>query len=403
MSAIYWFMSMLFFLAVEAFFTMSEMSFVSFDRIRLNFLKSHGNKRAQMLSRLLEKPLFLFGSCLIGVNTALIVGSECSRQLYASLGLPVEIAPITQVILVVLFAELSPLLAARAHYQSVALFCVPIVYAISWIFSPVLLVISLSMKVVHKILGSSAHEGGELNRDELQHLIQKAQIPHLDEEDLDSHLVSNIFKLKYKKAKDILDPLEHFVLIPKGVKAKEAFSILEKNFSPIFLIYEKTKNHIIKVGHSRDLLQVDPKAAIETIGHSPWFVTEDLGIFELLSQLKKETLLVGIVLDQSGRAKGGILLEDVLDELFSSHPLRYKKGRFAMQRTLSADMSVSDFNTQYGAKISGKHKTLADVVAAKLGHPAREGETVRIDHFEFVVKEASVLSAKTLLVRSIRQ
>ena len=42
-------------IAMEAFFTMSEMSFVSFDKVRLHFLEAKGIKRAKLLLKLLQK------------------------------------------------------------------------------------------------------------------------------------------------------------------------------------------------------------------------------------------------------------------------------------------------------------------------------------------------------------
>lgn len=402
MTALSWLGLIVIFLMVEALFTMSEMSFISFDRIRLNFLKSQGNKRAKMLAKLMEKPLFLFGSCLIGVNTALIIGSECSRQFYTALGWPVELAPITQTIIVVLFAELSPLLAARAHFQSVALFLVPIIYVMSWIFYPLLLVIDITVRFVTMLFGGKKEQVQLfLNRDELQNLIEKRASSHMDQEQLETHLVSNIFKFKQKKAKEICDPLSYFLLIPKSAKVEEALTLLEKNFTPVFLVYEGGQNNITKIGYSRDLLDKNPQSKIGDLGKAPWFIDEGNPVIDLLSQLKKESLTVCVVLAKSGKATGAILLEDILDELFGSHPLRLSRRKLSVQRTLRASMPVVEFNQRYGAKLPFDGITLGEMIAEKLGHAPKVGESIRINQLEFFVKEASLISAKTLLVRSL--
>ena len=72
-------------LVVQAFFAMLEMACVSFNKVRLQYYVSRQNKRAQWLSYLLHHPAFLFGTTLIGVNTALVVGSECARRFYVSI------------------------------------------------------------------------------------------------------------------------------------------------------------------------------------------------------------------------------------------------------------------------------------------------------------------------------
>ena len=84
-------------LIIQGFFAMLEMACVSFNKVRLQYYVSKGQKRAIWLSYLLNHPALLFGTTLIMVNAALLIGSECSRKFYDSLGLSPDWAPLTQV------------------------------------------------------------------------------------------------------------------------------------------------------------------------------------------------------------------------------------------------------------------------------------------------------------------
>ena len=92
-------------IVVLAFFSMSEMACVSFNKIRLQYYFSKGNTRAIWLNHLLHNPSRLFGTTLIMVSLAMVIGSECAREFHSSIGLDPDLAPLTQVILVVIFGE----------------------------------------------------------------------------------------------------------------------------------------------------------------------------------------------------------------------------------------------------------------------------------------------------------
>src|SRR3990167_4141710 len=106
-------------IALQSLFAMLEMASVSFNKMRLQYYVTKGNRCAQMLASLLQNPSRLFGTTLLIVNFAMQVGSECSRRYYGSMGINPNWAPLTQVFLVLVFAELSPLLAARNYAENV--------------------------------------------------------------------------------------------------------------------------------------------------------------------------------------------------------------------------------------------------------------------------------------------
>ena len=118
-------------LIVQGFYSMLEMACVSFNRVRLQYFASQKSKRAQWLSYLLNRPTYLFGTTLIGVNTALQFGSECSRRFYETLGLSPDWAPLSQVFIVLIFAELVPMFAARRFAESISMLGIPIIYITS--------------------------------------------------------------------------------------------------------------------------------------------------------------------------------------------------------------------------------------------------------------------------------
>ena len=123
-------------LIMQGFFAMMEIACVSFNKVRLNYYISKKRKRAEWVHFLIQRPALLFGTTLIGVNAALFIGSEAARRFYESLGMSPDIASITQIILVLIFAEISPMLAGRRYAEHVVLLGIPILFGFSVLFRP---------------------------------------------------------------------------------------------------------------------------------------------------------------------------------------------------------------------------------------------------------------------------
>src|SRR3972149_4151728 len=187
---------------VQGLFSMFEMACVSFNKIRLQYYVSMGSRRAKWLSSLLNHPGQLFGTTLIGVNTALQIGSECSRRFYEGLGLNPDWAPLTQIFLVMIFAELSPMFAGRRFAEHVAMLTIGFFYFLTKLLSPLIWLLDLFCRWVNRLLGVSKSTGLYLSREELQNLIEER-----DETKELNTVVGNIFALKNMMAKEVMRPL----------------------------------------------------------------------------------------------------------------------------------------------------------------------------------------------------
>ena len=160
-------------LVVQGFFAMVEMASVSFNKVRLQYYVSKNNRRAIWLNDLLQHPGRLFGTALICINTALQVGSEASRRLYDALNLNPDLSPLTQVFVVLIFAEIAPLFAGRRYAEHAAMIGVPILYGISFVLRPVIWLFDGFCRIIHRLIGSSEKAGLYLSREELQKILEE--------------------------------------------------------------------------------------------------------------------------------------------------------------------------------------------------------------------------------------
>ena len=121
---------------------MMEMACVSFNKVRLQYYVSKNQRRAIWLSYLLNRPGLLFGTALIGITASLVIGSECARRLYDSLGLNSDWSPLSQIVLVIIFAEVSPMFAGRRYAEHAAMLGIPMFYFFSILLRPIIWILN---------------------------------------------------------------------------------------------------------------------------------------------------------------------------------------------------------------------------------------------------------------------
>jgi CBS domain containing-hemolysin-like protein len=390
-------------LVVQAFFAMLEMACVSFNKVRLQYYVSKGNRRAIWLSNLLHHPGRLFGTTLICVNLALQLGSECSRRFYESVGLNPDFAPLTQVVIVLIFAEIAPLLAGRRYAEHAAMLGIPVLFLTSIVLAPLIWLFDIFCRALHRVIGSRQGAGLYLSREELQKILEE------QEEQEFNTVVSNIFSLKTMTAKELMQPLSNIQLVPSICTVAEMRSLLTLHYSPFVPIYHKSPENIVAVAFPRDLLRQAENKRIREYARPPWFITETDSIMSILKQFRRNNQSVAVVLNEKGLAIGILTLDEIIDEIFGQadswmqfEELTPGEKRVVIDRTFSGDTKIADFNAAYRAHLDPKGTdTLAELVTLTLGHPPAVGESVKIDDFEFVVEEASILGAKSISIRTI--
>lgn len=376
----------------QAFFSMFEMASVTFNKVRLHYYVSNKKKRAKWLSYLLEKPSRLFGTTLICVNAALQLGSECSRKFYEAIGANPDFAPISQIIIVMIFGELAPLFAARRHSETVAMRFVPIVYGMYFLLNPIIKALDFLTRLV-----SRKERENYLSRDELKKAFIDP-IQNLDEP------IENIFSIKTKRAKQILIPLSDTAKIVSTATLDELSHLLTVDFHPFILVFHRTEGNIVGVIHSRILLKEHQNTRVIDEASPPWFISEDVYILDILKQFRTNNQNMAVVLNSSGEATGVITLDQIISYLIGeeSDLSDQKKVLTIVEKTLSGDMTLEEFNKTFDANLFHPDaEDLSELIFETLRHHPVKGEVIYFDRFEMVVLEPGIVGAKTLLVRTI--
>ncbi len=407
--SVFWLILTLGCILVQAFFAMMEMASVSFNKVRLQYFVSKGSKRASWLYSLLQNPPRLFGTTLFGVNFCMQVGSECSRRFYYSMGLNPDLAPLSQVIIVLIFAELTPLFAARKFSGHVIMSGIPIIYVFSKIMIPVTWSIGLISKAINFIFtGKGETHLMSVTRDELQRAVeeQSHELRPIEEDPEFNQLVNNILNLKKKMATNVMTALHQVHMASNSQTVAKVRETLDKTYHPFLPIYQKQRHNVVGIVDTRNLIRANPEDEIKKFISPPWFVVQDAPASEILNQFRHNKQKTAVVLDHQGQAIGVLTLDALIKALFGEGiedtlPVIQTKKYSLVDRTLPAEMPLKVFNEEFQANIELEGcSNLGELVEEILGHLPEKGELVKIGTYEMRIEDISLGNVKKVWVRS---
>lgn len=408
MEALGWLLLNLISIVVLAFYSMTEMACVSFNRIRLHYYVSKGYKRAIWLNELLHHPWKLFGTTLIGVNFAMFFGSEFAREFHSSIGVNPDLAPLTQVFLVIILGELAPMFAARAYPEHVALLGIPIIYASAKIMKPILWTIQLLSTFCNWIVGGKeAAAEIFLTQEELQKILEEEEdIPTRGPDEDFNAVTANIFNLKEKIARLVMTPLHRSALLPSNATISQVRSAMEMHDIEYVFIYQSNTHHIVGVAYPSDLIRAPNGRRARDYTRPPWFVTQNTHLLEIIKQFRHNNETVAVILDNEGHAVGVLDLDDIVEEIFCGKTESTLKKRdvrkrhpLIIDRTFSALLTVGEFNAQFDVILDSREElTLAELMEKILGHNPDEGESIYLEPFEMSVKRTTLRGIKSISI-----
>lgn len=409
LAALAWTFFNLIAVAVSAYFSMMEMASVSFNKVRLQYYLSKGIDQAVLLNNLLIHPARLFGTTLIGVNAANIISSECARESYSALGLNPDLSPLTQVALVVILGELAPMFAARHFPEHVVMLGIRLLNAAAIAMTPFLWILSGISRACHWFIGGSKSDIAMFwTQEELVSILGEPDKGSRSESDEYNRIAYNIFQLRHLKTNEVMKPINEVGLLASNSTVNDMREALKARRSQFFPIYHSKKNKIVGIVFPRDVLRASGNHRVRDYSHTPWFITQATSCMEILQQFRHNNQTVAVVIDSNGNAVGFITLDTLFGELiaFGDHTEsavpEEVTSKVLMNRTVSAQMTVSQFEKQFQIKLDDNPDwTLEELMLSLSDHALDEGDSVEIDGYLLTVKEATMTEMKTVTISTL--
>jgi len=394
----FWIFSTIFWTLVMSFYSMQEMACISFNRLRLEVAVRSGSRRAACIKHMLDNPMLLFTTTLVGVNLSLVISSESMRRVFTTLDLNPNLSPIIEAPYMIICGELIPMFAARLFPEHMARLGIPFLWLSSKILAPITFCIDCILSSVRRIFFSEnvRAKAPRLQRDELRELIEEKKRGFTEEDDIES-MVSQIFNLRERPISHIMLPLEQFPIVKSSFFSTTVKDILLNN-SPPFALVKNRQGKIIGYVQSKDLISTSPTTSVGSILRSGTFVSEQINAIETLLLLQKQESYLAFIVGSKGEIVGLVTLDGLLSELIKG---RGEPQLLHIEKTVSSDVRIDSFLERY--EITVPHipaQTFGELVEKLLGHKPSLNDSVHFGPLEITVKEVGIRGAKTLLVKT---
>lgn len=397
---------------LNGFFALSEIALVSSRKTRLEGKRKKGAKGAASALKLLERPEQFLSAIQIGITLIGIVSGA-----YGGVALADDIAPTVQkvsflqpyayqvsIIIVVglityfsiLVGELLPKTIAMTNPEKIAVSVAPVIYTFSRIVFPLVGFLSLSTKLLRKLLFIKNPPGQTVTEEELRAMIRMARVQGILEKK-ESEYHENLFRFADRRASHIMTHRSKVISIElHSSKEKTERIIRESGFSK-YPVYNKNIDNLVGILFARDFFEKYdiPGFKLARLVQAPIYIQESMDALRILELFRKKKKYVGIVVDEYGIFSGIITLHDLLENIVGNLPeaddmeqpqvVKREDGSFLIDGLFKMDELENILPELHENADEAEYTTIAGFILYHLGTIPKAGEYINQNGYHFEV------------------
>lgn len=306
--------------ALSAFFSASETSFTSVNRVKLKTMMQNGNKRAKLAYTLAENYDRLITTILIGNNIVNIAASSLATSLFLVLlnnqaNLATTVSTVVMTIVILIFGEVSPKAIAKESPENLAMTFAPVLNLLCTIFAPFAMFFSFLKKSMTKLFKTEDEES--FIEEELMTMVEEAE----SEGDMEHHEGELIRSaIEFNDDRDVLSvltPRVDVTSVEDTATMEEAAEIFRMSGYSRLPVFHEDMDHIVGILNEKDFYMQQHAGCtdITKIMKPPVYAPTTLKLSKLLKLFQAQKTHLIIVLDEFGGTEGIVTMEDVLEEL----------------------------------------------------------------------------------------
>ena len=405
---------------------MYEIALVSSSKARLETLVSKGNKSARGVLKQLEEPeKFLstiqIGITLIGIVSgafggvaiaddvtplfAMIPGLEAYAR---NLAMITTVAVITYLSLIV--GELVPKSIALSNPERYAILFSPIMILLTKISYPFVWLLSISTRLLNKLIGLKSEER-IMTQEELKMILhQSSEQGVIDKEE--TEMLKDVFRFSDKRANELMTHRRDLIVLHPNETKEEVMRIIDTEHFSKYLLVNENKDEIIGVVSVKDIILMvgsEQEFDLRKIARPALFIPESLYAKKVLELFKKNKNKFAVVVNEYGSTEGIITLHDLTESIFGDileeddteeeEIVRRQDGSLLVE----ASMNIGDFMEEMGILSyedidSEDFTTLGGLAMFLIGRIPKAGDTFTYKNLQFEVVDMDRGRVDKLLV-----
>jgi len=380
-------------LLLSAFFSGSETGLMTLNRYRLRHLADKHHPGARRAQQLLDRPDRLIGLILLGNNFVNVMASMLTTLIALRIAgeTGVAIAAGLLVLVILIFAEVTPKTLAALHPERIAFPAAYIYIPLLRILYPLVWLVNAITNALLKLAGvpTGNQHLNALSSEELRTVVKEAgaMIPKRHQT-----MLLNLIDLEKVTVEDVMVPRHEVAGIDISNDRETIRRQLYDSQYTRLPVYRETIDQVIGVLHLRDILPLLHRDEIDAdrlqrIMREPYFIPENTSLNRQLLNFQHEKRRIGFVVDEYGDLQGLIALEDILEEVvgeFTTDPSDHHEDIIPQDDgswLVDGSISVRALNNALGMSLATDGpRTLNGLITEYLETIPDIGTSLLLDH-----------------------
>lgn len=389
-------------ICLSALLAATETAITASSPGKIHKLKVEGNRRAELVLKVLKTKEKVIGSLLIGNSLINTICTTIATSLFIDLlgdnGTVVASAVMAFVIIV--FAEVVPKAIAVVKAEQLALFASPTIIFFLKLLKPVNAFLEVVIKIfcfIFRINLNQTVSGTDEVRGVIEHYHQEGNVYKSDRD-----MLGGILDIRNMTVSEIMTHRSNIIAINIDLSTEEIVrSALVSSPHTRIPLWKENPDNIIGILHMRDLLRAlyekdnDPKRInIKEVISLPWFISDNALVTQQLHAFRERKSHFACVVDEYGDLQGIITLEDILEEIVGpitdehDKPLNTIIQKSENEFIINGSETIRDVNRELNWNLPDEDaNTIAGLIIHKMERIPNQGETVNMYNLEITISK----------------
>lgn len=394
-------------LLFSAFFSGSEIAYLSSNRLKIELDKSKGNFTSKILDLFYRNESEFIAMLLLGNNISLVFFGLFSAELLEPIihgwgiegnGLTLLIQTVLSTGLVLVTAEFLPKAFVQLNPNGVLRYtAIPMLLIYFILYIPTRIVMLFSNAFLKLLKVENENSEKVFSKVDLEYYVQDMNSRIKEEEDFgnEMQILQNALDFETVKARECMVPRIDIISEELDGDIEDLRQkFIETGLSKI-IIYRENIDNIIGYVHSFEMFK--SPTSIKQILLPIQFVPEAKSGIELLELFNSSNGNIAVVVDEYGGTAGIVTIEDVIEEIFgeiedehdSEDLLEEVLGE--NEFLFSARHEIDYLNDEYGLNLKSHeaYESLGGFIIHHVENIPEKGMRIEVDNWTFEVEDVT--------------
>lgn len=411
---------------VNAFFAATEIAFISLNENKLKKQADSGDKKAERILGILQKPTGFLSTIQIGITLAGFLGSAFAadnfsdrlvlwlREGWGLTSVSAKVLDTVSVIIITLIlsyftlvlGELLPKRIAMSKAETLARAAGGIINFLSMVLKPLVWLTTVSTNGLLRLVGINPKSEEEtVSEEDIRLLLDVGEESGTIDSD-EKELLENVFELGDAVAEDIMVHRTAVTFIYLDDTHEEILKKIEESRYSRFPVCGEGIDDVVGTLRSVEYLTESLKGKPELMSllQEAVFVPGGMKADTLLRELQQRHRHLAVVVDEYGGTLGIVTLEDILEELVgeiwdeSDEVIEDMEKNPDGSYRVNGGADIEDFFELFGIRTDTQALTVGGWLVDTLGKIPDTGERFVLDGLEITVVESDGKRVSEILV-----